>query len=79
VIGPARVKHNIKRIDRLLGNRHLAAEQREVYQALAHRTLGTLREPLIIVDWSDLRVRNGVTEWRNGVRAEWGQAWLIAY
>jgi len=54
VIGPARVKHNIKRIDRLLGNRHLAAEQREVYQALAHRTLGTLREPLIIVDWSDL-------------------------
>lgn len=54
VIGPARVKHNIKRMDRLLGNRHLANEQMGLYRALAPRILGTLREPLIIVDWSDL-------------------------
>ena len=32
-------KHNIKRIDRLLGNRHLALERVEVYQALAPRAL----------------------------------------
>ena len=52
--GPARVKHNIKRIDRLLGNRHLAAERMGLFRALARRTLGTLREPVIIVDWTDL-------------------------
>jgi hypothetical protein len=52
--GTARVKHNIKRIDRLLGNRHLAAERIDLYRALAQRLLGTLREPVIIVDWSDL-------------------------
>lgn len=52
--GPARVKHNIKRIDRLLGNRHLAAERMDLYRVLARRTLGTRREPVIIVDWSDL-------------------------
>jgi hypothetical protein len=28
LLGPARVKHNIKRIDRLLGNRHLVAESK---------------------------------------------------
>jgi len=54
LVGPARVKHNIKRIDRLLGNRHLQAERLVVYQALACRILGTLREPLIVVDWTDL-------------------------
>jgi hypothetical protein len=54
LVGRARVKHNIKRIDRLLGNRHLAAERFVVYQALACRILGTLREPLIVVDWTDL-------------------------
>ncbi len=52
--GPARVKHNIKRIDRLLGNPHLVAERMGLYRALARRTLGSLREPVIIVDWTDL-------------------------
>ncbi|MGH8635467.1 MAG: IS4 family transposase [Burkholderiales bacterium] len=54
LVSAARVKHNIKRIDRLLGNRHLAAERVELYQALARRLVGALREPLIVVDWSDL-------------------------
>ncbi len=45
----ARVKHSIKRIDRLLGNRHLALERVEVYQALAHRLVGALTEPLIVI------------------------------
>jgi hypothetical protein len=52
--GPARVKHNIKRIDRLLGNRHLATERMGLYRALARRVLGTQRAPVILVDWSDL-------------------------
>ncbi len=52
--GPARVKHNIKRIDRLLGNRHLATERLDLYRALARGIVGTAPEPVIIVDWSDL-------------------------
>lgn len=54
LLGPARVKHNIKRIDRLLGNRHLVAERVELYQGLAHRRVGTQREPVIVIDWTDL-------------------------
>jgi len=54
LLNAARVKHNIKRIDRLLGNRHLAVERVEVYQTLARRLVGTRCEPLIVVDWSDL-------------------------
>lgn len=54
LVSAARVKHNIKRIDRLLGNCHLAAERGELYQVLARRVVGTLREPLIVMDWSDL-------------------------
>jgi hypothetical protein len=52
--GTARVKHNIKRMDRLLGNRHLATERVDLYRALARRLVGTAPEPMIIVDWSDL-------------------------
>lgn len=54
LIGTARPKHHIKRIDRLLANRHLAGERFELYQALARRLVGVLREPLIVIDWSDL-------------------------
>lgn len=48
------VKHNIKRIDRLLGNAKLHAETAQVYEMLARRCLSGVRTPLIIVDWSDL-------------------------
>lgn len=54
LIGPAHVKHSIKRVDRLLGNCHLAGERFGLYQVLAHRVVGRLREPLIVIDWSDL-------------------------
>ena len=52
--GAARVKHSIKRIDRLLGNRYLAAERFSLYQALARRLVGAFPQPLIVVDWTDL-------------------------
>lgn len=54
LISPAHVKHCIKRVDRLLGNRHLGIERFEVYQALARRLVGVRREPVIVIDWSDL-------------------------
>lgn len=54
LIGKTHVKHSIKRVDRLLGNRHLAGERLDLYQALARRSVGALRQPLIVVDWTDL-------------------------
>ena len=47
-------KHQIKRVDRLLSNRHLQRERMSIYQALARQMLGTCPRPLIAVDWSDL-------------------------
>jgi hypothetical protein len=52
--GRASVKHNIKRIDRLLGNRALHGGVPAVYAALARQCLVGVKTPLIIVDWSDL-------------------------
>jgi len=54
LISKTLVKHNIKRIDRLLGNAHLYTERIALYRFVCHELLkGNLR-PLIIVDWSDL-------------------------
>ena len=52
--GQATVKHNIKRIDRLLGNGMLHAETPSVYGAIAQQCLDGISMPLIVVDWSDL-------------------------
>ena len=46
-------KHNIKRVDRLLGNRKLHAEMGDIYGAMARKVLGRMRRPLISVDWTD--------------------------
>ena len=53
--GSARLRHKIKRADRLLGNTRLQGEARAVYAALCRVTLARIREPLIVVDWSDLK------------------------
>lgn len=50
----ARVKHNIKRIDRLLGNAHLHQERCAIYGFICRELLNGNVQPLIIVDWSDL-------------------------
>lgn len=47
-------KHQIKRVDRLLSNRHLQRERVSIYRALARQMLGTCPRPVIAVDWSDL-------------------------
>jgi hypothetical protein len=52
--GPASIKHNIKRVDRLLGNTALHAELPQLYQALAQHYLAHAPMPLILIDWSDL-------------------------
>lgn len=50
----ASTRHNIKRIDRLLGNTALHAELPALYQALAQQYLTHAAMPLILIDWSDL-------------------------
>jgi hypothetical protein len=50
-----RLRHSIKRADRLLGNRHLQQEARSVYAALCRVKLARIAEPLILIDWSDLK------------------------
>jgi hypothetical protein len=52
--GQVAVKHNIKRVDRLLGNDALHAQAPTLYAALARQCLAEVKAPLIIVDWSDL-------------------------
>ncbi|MDH3380003.1 MAG: IS4 family transposase [Gammaproteobacteria bacterium] len=47
-------KHSIKRIDRLLGNRHLSGERMDWYRWMARLAVGGCRHPVILVDWSDL-------------------------
>jgi hypothetical protein len=54
MMGRVSIKHNIKRVDRLLGNRALHAEIPLLYTALCRSIVGEMRRPLIIVDWSDM-------------------------
>ncbi len=51
----ARTKHNIKRIDRLLGNRHLHKERLAVYRWHASFICSGNTMPIVLVDWSDIR------------------------
>lgn len=53
--GEASLRNRIKRSDRLLGNRHLQGQARTIYAALARKLLSGVLEPLIVIDWSDLK------------------------
>ena len=48
-------KHNIKGVDRLLGNAHRHTERLRLYQCIAHGLIGSTPRLVIIVDWSDRR------------------------
>ena len=54
ISGPTFIKHKIKRLDRLVGNRHLKYERIALYGAMAQFLLKPLPLPLIIIDWSPL-------------------------
>jgi len=49
------LRHAIKRSDRLLGNRHLQREAQSIYAALCRVVSARISEPLILIDWSDLK------------------------
>lgn len=60
--GRAGVKHHIKAVDRLLGNRHLQRECAAVYRAIAQTLLTGVRRPVLTVDWSDFEC-GGPRKW----------------
>ena len=47
------VKHNIKCVDRLLGNAQLQHERMAIYRAVARWALAQTPRPVLLVDWSD--------------------------
>lgn len=55
--GTAYPKHAIKRVDRLLGNAHLHSERLLFYAAMLRALLGSLKHPLILVDWSPVNAQ----------------------
>lgn len=54
--GSAQVKHQIKAVDRLLGNVHLHGERDGIYRAISATLLRGNKRPTIIVDWSDFEL-----------------------
>lgn len=52
--GAERIRAPLKALDRLLGNRHLHAEREQVYTTMA-RWLVHSKQPVIVIDWSDLK------------------------
>lgn len=52
--GAERVRAPLKALDRLLGNRHLHAEREPVHAAM-NCWLMRSKQPVIVVDWSDLK------------------------
>jgi len=52
--GYAYGKHKIKRMDRLLSNRHLYQERFSIYSLMTRLVVSSLPEPIIAIDWSPL-------------------------
>jgi hypothetical protein len=50
----AHTKHNIKRMDRLIGNAHLGCERHEIYCTMTRMLLRNIEAPIILIDWSVL-------------------------
>ncbi|MGI3005324.1 IS4 family transposase, partial [Shewanella algae] len=55
ISGAVAPKHNIKRIDRLLGNPHLHSDKFAIYQWHAKLLCAANPMPIILIDWSDVR------------------------
>ena len=51
---PARYKHRLKSMDRLIGSQALHAKRADLYAELAKRWLTGINQVLVVVDWSDL-------------------------
>lgn len=49
-----KIKNKIKKVDRLIGNKHLQRERIEIYKQISRQLIGKRKTPHIIVDWSPL-------------------------
>lgn len=47
-------KHDIKRMDRLIGNKSLHAERKDIYQYFSRLLIGQQKHPILIADWSPI-------------------------
>ena len=52
--GTVMTKHNIKRMDRLLGNKNLRKQAPVFYRAIASLVIGGQKRPVIAVDWTGI-------------------------
>jgi len=52
--GAERIRAPLKALDRLLGNHHLHAEREHIYRAMT-QWLVRNKQPVIVIDWSDLK------------------------
>jgi len=57
ILSAAKEKHSIKRADRLLANQHLQSERVSAYFQIANVIVGNTKQPVILVDWSDVDAR----------------------
>src|SRR3990167_9182899 len=48
------MRHRVKRIDRLLGNKSLHAARATIYHEVAEQWLDGIEQVLVVVDWSDV-------------------------
>lgn len=51
-LGCGRPKHNIKRVDRLLGNAHLSGERWLFFKAISAWLVGDTTRPVVLLDWT---------------------------
>lgn len=48
------MRHRVKRIDRLLGNKALHASRAVIYHEVAEQWLAGIEQLLVVIDWSDV-------------------------
>ena len=58
--GSTSVRHRVKCMDRLLGNAALQRQCADIYAGMAGQMLAQCMQPVILVDWSDLKADRSV-------------------
>lgn len=56
VTATTRIKHRVKRMDRLVGNRLFNGERESLYRAMIQRLLSHCPRPIVLIDWSEFSV-----------------------
>jgi hypothetical protein len=72
----AKVKHSIKRVDRLFGNITLHAQRKVIYRGINKQLLKNNDRPVIIIDWSGL-TRCGAYHFLRAAIAANGRAFTL--